>query len=110
MVLVCKYLVCHLAASCFLNLKPVVAKLLAAAVETGRTKGELQVHPGMSTYCMGLLLHRGLWKGAICYILDELLMYYVFLKNIICIRGEIAQSLFGSFVLYIYTKLFILFF
>lgn len=46
MVLVCKYLVCHLAASCILNPKPVIAKLLAAAVETGRTKGELQVHLG----------------------------------------------------------------
>lgn len=83
MVLICKYLVCHLAASCFLNPKPVVAKLLAAAVETGRTKGELQLHPGMPTYCMGHLLHGGLWKGAICYILGELLMYYVFLKIIL---------------------------
>lgn len=43
MVLICKYLVYHLAASYSLNPKPVIAKLLAAAVETSRTKGELQV-------------------------------------------------------------------
>lgn len=34
-------------------------------------------------------------------------MYYVFLKNdIICIRGEMAQSLFGSFILYIYIYIY----
>lgn len=41
MVQICRRLVCHLAASCFLNPKPVIAKLLAAALETSRTKGEL---------------------------------------------------------------------
>lgn len=61
---------------------------------------------------MGLLLHRVFWKGAICYILGELLMCYDFLKNnIICIRGKMAQSLFGSFMLYIcISTFFILFF
>lgn len=40
-------------ASCFLNPKPVIAKLLAAAVETSRTKGKLQVCLGIAHILYG---------------------------------------------------------
>lgn len=63
-------LVCHLAASCFLNPKPVIAKLLAAAIESkAELKGSYWSVLELPRYCMGLLVHRVFWKGAICYIL-----------------------------------------
>lgn len=63
MVLICRYLVYHLAVSCFLNPKLVVANLLAAAVETSRTKGELLVCLGIAQVLYGASAAQSILEG-----------------------------------------------
>lgn len=47
-----------------------IAKLLAAAVETkAELKGSYWSVLELPGHCVGLLVHRVFWKGAICYIL-----------------------------------------
>lgn len=62
----------NLAAFCFRNPKIATAEFLAAAVLQRQQNQRVCMY--LPRCCVGLLLHRGFQKDAICYTLYEFLM------------------------------------